>query len=74
MVSRDADKVLPGLAADEHAVLLEGDKEDIDVEGGQVDLVDIKGCDVLGDRRALRGRESVWVCVDLPEGHGCCVN
>lgn len=74
MLGGDADEVLPGLAADEHVILFERDEEDVDVERGQVDLVDVKGCDVLSERCTLRGCEGVRVSVDSPERHGCCVD
>jgi hypothetical protein len=71
MLGRDADEVLPRLASDEVVVLFEGDEKDVNVEGGEVDLVDVEGRDVLGERGALRRGEGVWVCVDSPERHGC---
>lgn len=74
MVRRDADEVLPGLTTDEHVILLQRDKEDVDVEGGQVNVIDIQGCDVLSERRALRWVKSVGVGVDFPERHSCCVD
>jgi hypothetical protein len=72
MLGRDAHKVLSRLAADEVVVLLEGDEEDVNIEGGEVDLVDVEGGDILGERGALLGGEGVGVGVDSPERHGCC--
>lgn len=66
VLGRDAHEILPRLAANEHVVLLERD-EDVDVECGQVDLVDIEGRDVLSERCALRRREGVRVSVDSPQ-------
>jgi hypothetical protein len=72
MLGRDADEVLPRLAADEVVVLFEGDEEDVNVEGGEVDLVDIEGSDILSERGALRRAEGVGVGVYSPERHSCC--
>ena len=73
MINGDADEILPGLAAAEEVVLFERDEEDVDVKDGQIDLIDVKGGNVLGERGALRGGEDVRVGVDSPGRHGCCV-
>jgi len=72
MIGSDADEVLPGITADEKVVLLKRDEDDVDVEGGEVDLVDVEGCDILGECGALRGGEGVGVGEDSPERHDCC--
>lgn len=71
MLSSDAHEVFPSLAADVAVVLLERNEEDIDIEGWEVNHIDVMSCYVLRERSALRWREGVRVGIDSPKRHDC---
>ena len=74
MLSSDANEVFPSLAADVAVVLLERNEEDIDIEGREVNHIDVKSCYVLRERSALRWREGIRMGIDSPERHDCDVD